>query len=205
MKTLFVRACCVVSHRVLCFTRLCYYNIRAFAWYRAAPFSTKIYGRLGFAHLPIRIRMGPRCSFGHDVYLSTARTAEIALGKEVTFNTGCLIVASERIEIGDRVAIGEYVSIRDQVHRFTPGHGVKGQGFIVKPIRIGENTWIGRGVFIGPGTRIGADCIVGANSVVHGEFPSGVLIAGSPARVKKAIAPNSGSAEADESAMALDP
>jgi acetyltransferase-like isoleucine patch superfamily enzyme len=149
--------------------------------------------------------MGPRCSFGHDVYLSTARTAEIALGKEVTFNTGCLIVASERIEIGDRVAIGEYVSIRDQVHRFTPGHGVKGQGFIVKPIRIGENTWIGRGVFIGPGTRIGADCIVGANSVVHGEFPSGVLIAGSPARVKKAIAPNSGSAEADESAMALDP
>lgn len=191
---LFIRASSVACHRLLLLFRWFYYNFRAFAWYRIAPASTKIYGRLGFSHLPVRIRMGVSCSLGEDLYLSTARKAEIILGDSVTFNRGCIVVASERIEIGDRVAVGEYVSIRDQAHRFVPGHGVRDQGFTVKPIQIGENTWIGRGVFIGPGTRIGSNCIVGANSVVHGEFPSGVLIAGSPARVKKVIAPNAASA-----------
>ncbi|MEP5151427.1 acyltransferase, partial [Planktotalea sp.] len=91
------------------------------------------------------------------------------------------------IKIGDRVAIGEQVSIRDQQHIHTIGKGVRDQGFEVAPVMIGANTWIGRGVFIGPGTRIGKDCIVAANSVVHGEFPDGVLIAGAPAKVRKSL------------------
>ncbi len=194
-----IRTWCVAGHHILLCSRWLYYNCRAFGWYRVAPFSTKIYGRLEFAHLPIRLRMGTKCSFGRGVYLSTSRSAEIVLGEEVTFNTGCLIVASDRIEIGDRVAIGEYVSIRDQVHRFSPGQGVRGQGFDIRAVVIGENTWIGRGVFIGPGTKIGSDCIIGANSVVHGEFPSGVLIAGSPARIKKEIDRNRGPVDAEGS------
>jgi acetyltransferase-like isoleucine patch superfamily enzyme len=94
------------------------------------------------------------------------------------------------------VAVGEMVSIRDQEHIFIPGQGVRGQGFKVEPVEIGDFTWIGRGVFIGPGTRIGKNCIVAANSVVHGTFPDGVLIAGAPAVVKKLTAPNDDAAEA---------
>ena len=182
-----VRGVCVVAHLVLRKTRLVYYNARAFAWWRPAPWSTVIYGRLSFSHLPCRIELGRGCSLGRDVFLSTAREALIAIGDEVTLNTGCIIVASERVSIGRNTAIGEYVSIRDQAHNFAPGYGVRGQGFKVAPIEIGENVWIGRGVFIGPGARIGADSIVAANSVVHGVFPDGVLLAGAPAKVKRRL------------------
>jgi acetyltransferase-like isoleucine patch superfamily enzyme len=109
------------------------------------------------------------------------------MGSDVTLNTGCLLVASELISIGARVAVGEYVSIRDQQHIHVPGKGVRDQGFKVAPVEIGDNTWIGRGAFIGPGTRIGRDCIVAANSVVHGRFPDGVLIAGAPAVIKRRL------------------
>jgi len=182
-----VRAACVVSQAGLLKARWLYYNARAFAWSRPAPWSTIIYGRLGFSHLPCHVVLGRHCSLGRDVFLSTAWDAQITLGDDVSLNSACLLVASEAISIGRNTAIGEYVSIRDQAHNFAPGSGVRGQGFKVAPIDIGENVWIGRGVFIGPGTRIGANSIVAANSVVHGVFPDGVLLAGAPAKVKRIL------------------
>ena len=126
---------------------------------------------------------------GHDVQFQTGRTSKIAIGDNVSLNTGCHLVASESILIGDNVAIGEYVSIRDQEHKHTPGTGVRGQGFVIKPIIIEENCWIGRGVYIGPGTIIRRGSIVGANSVVRGEFPEASLIAGTPARERRSLLP----------------
>ncbi|WP_375257988.1 acyltransferase [Citreimonas sp.] len=185
--TTLVRGFHAILRRLTISARLLYYQATVFAWHRAAPAGTKVYGRLRVPHVPCALTMGRGCGFGHDVVLSTGRSAHIRLGDEVTINDGCLLIASEAIEIGDRVAIGEYVSIRDQQHIHVPGKGVRNQGFDVAPVRIGSNTWIGRGVFIGPGTRIGADCIVAANSVVHGTFPDGVLIAGAPAVTKKSL------------------
>jgi acetyltransferase-like isoleucine patch superfamily enzyme len=127
---------------------------------------------------------------GHDVFFQTSRTSTISIGDEVSLNSGTHIVASSAIIIGDRVAVGEYVTIRDQDHRFTPDTGVRGQGFNVEPVRIGKNTWIGRGVHIGPGVTIGEGCIVAANAVVRGVFPDHVLIAGVPATIKRRIAPD---------------
>lgn len=124
---------------------------------------------------------------GHDVYFQTGRASTIMIGDRASLNTGCHLVASVSITIGDNVAVGEYVSIRDQEHRFTPETGVRGQGFHVAPVTIGDNTWIGRGVYIGPGTQIGNGSIVAANSVVRGAFPPNVLIAGAPATIRRRI------------------
>lgn len=48
---------------------------------------------------------------------------------------------------------------------------------------IGENCFLGANSVILMGTTIGNNVIVGAGSVVHGEIPSNVVIAGNPARV----------------------
>ena len=183
-----VRSVCVIAHMVLKKYRLVWYQLRAFIWFRAAPWSTSIYGRIGFAHLPCRINIGKNCSLGDRLYLSTGRSGVIDIGNNVSINTGGLLVASERITIGDNTAIGEYVSIRDQVHKFAVGHGIHGQGYRISPVDIGCNVWIGRGVFIGPGSRISSNSIVAANSVVHGEFPPNVLLARAPAKIKKNLA-----------------
>ena len=72
---------------------------------------------------------------------------------------------------GVPLTIGEFV---------TAGHQVMLHG-----CNIGENTLIGIGSIILNHARIGKNCIVGANSLVTEgkEFPDGVLIVGSPAKV----------------------
>ncbi|MEM9153696.1 MAG: acyltransferase [Cyanobacteria bacterium P01_F01_bin.33] len=127
---------------------------------------------------------------GHDVFFQTGRHSKIKVGSHVSLNTGCHVIASQEIEIGDNVAIGEYVSIRDQEHNFTPASGVRGQGFRTARIEIGDNVWIGRGVYIGPGTSIGEGSIIAANSVVSGVFPPNALVAGAPATIRRRILPS---------------
>lgn len=156
-------------------------------FFRSIGRGTQFTGRVRLP-LPFRgVRIGARCMIGHDVYFQTGRTSEIVVGDDTSLNTGCHVIASERIDIGRNVAIGEYVSIRDQEHRFAPDTGVRGKGFKVSPVRIENNVWIGRGVYIGPGTHIRSGSVVGANSVVSGDFPPNVLIAGAPATIRRSI------------------
>ena len=55
-------------------------------------------------------------------------------------------------------------------------------------IEIGNGTWIGTNATILTETKIGSGCVVAADSVViSGEYPDNSLLAGVPARVKKAL------------------
>lgn len=56
-------------------------------------------------------------------------------------------------------------------------------GRFLRPISVGSNCFIGMRTILLPGTTLGDNVIVGAGSVVKGEFPSNVVIAGNPARV----------------------
>lgn len=157
---------------------------------------TSFHGRVRWP-IPLRnVYIGERCMIGDSTFFRTGRESRIEIGDNCSINSGCHLVANEMISIGNKVAIAEYVSIRDAEHRFTPETGVRGQGYNIAPITIGDNVWIGRGVYIGPGVTIGAGSIVGANSLVRaGVYPPGVLIAGTPASVKKRL-----SAAVEESA-----
>lgn len=151
---------------------------------------TQFTGRIRWP-MPLRnVVIGKNGMIGHDVHFQTGRASHITIGDEVSLNSGCHVIASESIVIGDNVAVGEYVSIRDSEHRHTPETGVRDQGYTVKPIIIEDNCWIGRGVYIGPGSRIRKGSIIAANSIVRGEFPEGSLIAGAPAVVKRTLLGN---------------
>jgi putative colanic acid biosynthesis acetyltransferase WcaF len=51
------------------------------------------------------------------------------------------------------------------------------------PISIGDGVWVAAQAFIGPGVTIHNNAVVGARSVVARDVPSGVIVAGNPARV----------------------
>lgn len=170
-----------------CRTRALFYRVTGPIFFQRFGSGGQVFGRQFFARPLMPLRVGANVMLGRHVFWQAARVASISIGANGSINSNCVLVASESISIGDNVAIGEMVSIRDQEHRFKPSTGVRGQGFHVAPIVIEDNCWIGRGVYIGPGSRIGAGSIVAANSVVRGEFPPGSLIAGAPAVVKRQL------------------
>ena len=56
-------------------------------------------------------------------------------------------------------------------------------------ITIEDDVWLGGNVVVCPGVNIGAGSIIGAGSVVTKDVPAGVIAAGNPARVVRAIGP----------------
>jgi acetyltransferase-like isoleucine patch superfamily enzyme len=165
-----------------------FYRLSAPLHFRRVGAGSLFYGSVKLARPFSRIDIGANNMIGHRVFMQTGGASEIRIGNNCSVNSFCHLVAGASITIGDNVAIAEFVSIRDQEHRFHPDTGVRGQGFDISPVVIEENVWIGRGVYIGPGSHIRRGSIVGANSVVRGEFPPNVLIAGAPASVKKSLA-----------------
>lgn len=97
----------------------------------------------------------------------------ITIGAGSNIQDGSVLHADE----GKPLHIGRHV---------TAGHQVMLHG-----CTIGDESLIGIGSVILNGARIGRNCLVGARSLVTEgkEFPDGVMILGSPAKVVRALTP----------------
>jgi len=187
-KLSFKRLVYKTAWKALWFVRLkavfFFYKCLEGIFFRKIGWGTKIYGRLRFGNAASDIRVGDECVLGDSVFLSATDSASILIGSRCSINTGCHVVSTVRIEIGDESAFGEYVTIRDQNHDFDDvDRAVRAQGYKSAPIKIGRDVWVGRGVFIGPGVEIGDKCVIGANSVVLQSIPAYSIAVGAPARV----------------------
>lgn len=85
----------------------------------------------------------------------------------ITIRKGCLIAG------GTTILCHEHV-YRDPYNFDLP---------LLKPIEIGERTFVGVGATILPGVTIGSDCIIGAGSIVSKNIPNGSLAVGVPAKI----------------------
>lgn len=89
--------------------------------------------------------------------------------KGITIRKHCLIAS------GSTILCHEHV-YRDKDNPDLP---------LLKPVVIGERTFVGVGATILPGVTIGADCIIGAGAIVSKDIPDGSLALGVPAIVIK--------------------
>jgi acetyltransferase-like isoleucine patch superfamily enzyme len=112
-------------------------------------------------------------------HIGLARGAKLTLGSGYMSNEG-RISCEHSIIIGNDVAIGPRVSIRDD-----DGHGLVGSPRF-GPIVIGNHVWLGEGVRVLKGVTIGDGVIVAAGSVVTRDLPAGNLCAGTPCRPLRA-------------------
>ena len=83
--------------------------------------------------------------------------------------------------------MGPNVKVFTQNHIYNPDNHCFSGYTEIKPVEIGENSWIGYNCIILPGVKIGKNSIVGAGSVVTKDVPDGTMVAGNPAIVKKVI------------------
>lgn len=90
------------------------------------------------------------------------------------------------IKIGARCDIGPGVEFIPGGHLIGASSRRAGIG-TAKPINIGDGCWIGANCLILGGVTIGDGCVVAAGAVVTTSMPPNSLVAGVPAKVKKAL------------------
>ena len=109
--------------------------------------------------------------------------SKLIIEKNVYISINSIISSNSEVIIGEDTQIAHNVTILDTNKVFDNVNiKIREQGYISKPIVIGEDCWIAAGVIVLPGVTLGRHCIVGANSVVNKQFDNNVVIAGTPAR-----------------------
>lgn len=115
------------------------------------------------------------CDYGSNIHL----------GERVYFNFNCVVLDVCEVHIGDYTLFGPAVQILTPMHPL--GAAARREREYGKPIVIGSDVWVGGGALILAGVRVGSRSVIGAGSVVTRDIPEGVLAAGNPCRVIKAI------------------
>lgn len=104
------------------------------------------------------IRIGRKAAVRKNAEIAATK-GQIMIGNNCFINRNCMIVAHEKIEIGDGTTIGPNVCIYDH------DHDGKGE-YKAKPVIIGKNVWIGAGCIILKGITIGDNAVIGAGTVL---------------------------------------
>jgi maltose O-acetyltransferase len=132
-----------------------------------------LFGRIG-----ARFEIEPPfyCDYGVNIFA----------GDRLYLNFGCVVLDVNEVHLGDNVFVGPRAQILTASHPLEAHVRVRGPelGF---PVRIGNNVWLGAGAIVCPGVTIGDDTTIGAGSVVVKDLPAGVLAAGNPVRVIRAL------------------
>lgn len=96
----------------------------------------------------------------------------VSIGKKCFINKNCMVVAHEKIQIGDGTTIGPNTVIYDH------DHAMDGKGYVSKAVVIGKNVWIGAGCIILKGVTIGDGAVIAAGTLVTKDVPEHTIVRG---------------------------
>lgn len=146
------------------------------------------------------IEIGANCIIGKHIQLTAWSDhngvkfkPSIKIGSNSQFGSYNHITSINRIEIGEGVLTGKFVTITDNSHGKPNDDSESDISPVIRtiyskgPVIIGNNVWIGDKVTILPNVSIGDSCIIGANSVVTKDIPAYSIIGGNPARIIRTI------------------
>lgn len=125
-----------------------------------------------------------------DNYENKKFTPSIIIGKNCHFGDYIHITSINKINIGENVLTGRWVTITDNGHGTTDTETltippIKRKLYSKGTVNIGDNVWIGDKATILSGITIGKGAIIAANSVVTKDIPDYCIAAGIPAKVIK--------------------
>lgn len=144
-------------------------------------------------HDPQFIHIGNNNSFGRELYLTAwggKADPLLTIGSNCSFGAYNHITCANRVEIGDSLLTGKWVTITDNSHgetdKTTLGMRPQERPITSKgPVIIGNNVWIGDKATILPGVTIGDGAVIAANAVVTKDVPAYSVAGGNPMRIIK--------------------
>lgn len=147
-------------------------------------------GTSPFKHSKVetRIRMqdgakmiiGGYYGFGYGSDVEIFKNAYFESKGGLLTNSFTTIICQEKIVIGENVACGRNVTMRDN----NGGHLISINGYRNSmPIIIGDHVWLTQSVIIMSGVKIGDGTIISAGTLVNSSFPARCVVGGSPAHV----------------------
>ena len=104
----------------------------------------------------------------------------LEIGPRAFVGRGSILVATERISIGEDALIAAYATIRDHDHSVEFGR--PREDLTMAPVTIGDNVWIGTKASILKGVCIGSNAVIGAHALVNSDVADGPKVGGIPAR-----------------------
>ena len=122
-----------------------------------------------------KIQLGKKCAVRQNSELFV-KNGTISLADRVFINRNCMLVAHEKITLGEGTTVGPGTYIYDHDH---DGKG----GYVCKPVIIGENVWIGAGCIILKGVTIGDNAVIAAGAVVTKDVAANTTVCGVPASI----------------------
>jgi len=131
-----------------------------------------------------KVILKDNCRVDSRTVISGTRTPNslFNLGVNSHIYSDCVINTDEAVIIGDRTAAGGHCLIFTHGSYLPKTHGYP---VAIKPVKIGDDTWLPWHAFILPGVIIGKGATVGAFSLVAGNVPDYSLAVGVPARIIK--------------------
>lgn len=120
--------------------------------------------------------------------------SKLRVGARTSINRGSILNCGGGISIGRDVLIGPGVVIYSQNHEYrNPDALISSQGYVHKPVTIGDDVWLAARAIVLPGVEIGNGAVVASGAVVTKSVPAFAIVAGVPAkeigtRAKRAVA-----------------
>jgi acetyltransferase-like isoleucine patch superfamily enzyme len=116
----------------------------------------------------------------------------IQMANNIWIGHYCLVDGTGSVKIGEGVNISSHTTIYSHSsndalrllgRNYIKINSVERPGYILKPVIIGEYTFIGTSSIVLPGVTIGKGCIIGAGSVVNHNIPDYAIVYGNPAKI----------------------
>ena len=116
--------------------------------------------------------------------VSIASPWNLLIGDLSSIGDNTWVYALDKITIGQKTCIGEYVKLLTGYHDITTWNFQ----FRTKPISIGSCVWIATGATVLPGVTIGDGAVVAAEAVVTKDVEPWTVVGGNPAKfIKKRV------------------
>jgi len=118
-----------------------------------------------------------RCDYGANVHV----------GDDFYANFDCVFLDVCRIDVGDDCMFGPGVHVYTATHPLDADERASGVEY-GRPVSVGDRVWVGGRAVLNPGVDVGDESVVASGAVVTADVPSGVVVAGNPARVVRELA-----------------